>query len=432
MTKRKNNEQVKIVLIGASTRPLIASCLAGGYVPVAFDFFADWDGKRLIQEAECAGASLTKIERYADLLDYDLASLGDAAILAGGAELRPELVAAVGRQLPLLGAGKNALAAIADPIQWLQVLKETGYRAPESRRVLSVGSEGDWLLKQYGSCGGSGVRAITWETERLTADGLRGACYYQQRIAGESFSAALVSRCQGEGGEDRTFLLGCTRQWLAGDFDVGRSGDHDGRAFAYHGSVGPVPICESVERQIDRIANVLGRQFSLAGVWGLDFILDADGQVWPVDLNPRITASAELFEAAIANSASGFHSVVDLHLSVCDSERGRGGKDFEILISERMVGQNNATCEAKRFLFFDGPGIFKMDQSKFKQLSRLYVRDFFQGSQVGVSIADIPEIGDQIAPGRPLMTMRSRAKTKAEAVVWLNDLLVNVRACLQD
>ena len=427
MTELNNNRPEKIVLIGASIRPLIASCLAGECVPVAFDFFADWDGQRLIREVGCAGASLTKIEGYADLLDYDLASLGDAAILAGGAELRPELVAAVGRQLPLLGTGENALATIADPIEWLHVLKEAGCRVPESRRNLPVGSEGDWLVKQRGSCGGSGVRVVA------DADGLLGGCYYQKRIAGESFSAVLVSHCQGEGGVERTFLLGCTRQWLAADFDGGRSKrDADWRAFAYRGSVGPIAVAESVKQQVGRIANELAREFSLAGVWGLDFVLDTDGQVWPVDLNPRITASAELFEAAIANSASGFHSVVDLHLSVCDSERGRGGKDFEILISELMVGQNNATCEAKRFLFFDGPGIFKMDQSKFKQLSRLYVRDFFQGSQVGVSIADIPEIGDQIAPGRPLMTMRSRAKTKAEAVVSLNDLLANVRACLQD
>ena len=121
MTEWKNNPRPKIVLIGASTRPLIASCLAGGCVPVAFDFFADWDGQRLIEGAGGTGASLTKIDRYADLLDRDLASLGDAAILAGGAELRPELVVAVGGQLPLLGAGENALAAIADPVQWLQV-----------------------------------------------------------------------------------------------------------------------------------------------------------------------------------------------------------------------------------------------------------------------------------------------------------------------
>ena len=428
MTELKNNGLKKIVLIGASTRPLIASCLAGGCVPVAFDFFADWDGQQLVQEAGCAGASLTKVERYADLVEYDWASLGDAAILAGGAELRPELVAAVGGQLPLLGAGEDTLTAIADPIRWLQVLKEARCRVPESRRDLPVGREGDWLVKQRGSCGGSGVRAVGSEIENSDAD-----CYYQKKIAGESFSAVLVSRRQGEGDVERTILLGCTRQWLAADFDDGRSkGDQDWRAFAYRGSVGPIAISETVKKQVGRIANVLAREFSLAGGWGMDFILDAEGQVWPVDLNPRITASAELFETSIANSSCGFCSVVDLHLSACEYACGRSIKDFETLAGEGIVGQGKRCYEAKRFLFFDGPEVFEMDQAKFQLLSRLCVRDFFQARQAGVSIADVPAVGDRIAPGRPLMTIRSRAKTEAEAVVLLDELLVDVHGCLQD
>ena len=428
MTELNNNRPEKIVLIGASIRPLIASCLAGECVPVAFDFFADWDGQRLIREVGCAGASLAKIEGYADLLDYDLASLGDAAILAGGAELRPELVAAVGRQLPLLGTGENALTAIADPIRWLQVLKEAGCRVPESRRDLPVGSEGDWLVKQCGSCGGSGVREVGSEIENSGAD-----CYYQKKIAGESFSAVLISRRQGEGGVERTILLGCTRQWLAADFDDGRSKrGQDWRAFAYHGSVGPIAISETVKQQVGRIANELAQKFSLAGMWGLDFILDVEGQVWPVDLNPRITASAELFETSIANSSCGFCSVVDLHLSACEYACGRSIKDFETLAGEGIVGQGKRCYEAKRFLFFDGPEVFEMDQAKFQLLSRLCVRDFFQARQAGVSIADVPAVGDRIAPGRPLMTIRSRAHTEAAALALLDQLVVNVRGCLQD
>ena len=299
---------------------------------------------------------------------------------------------------------------------------------PESRRDLLVETEGDWLVKQRGSCGGGGVRAVGDEIESSGAD-----CYFQQRIAGESFSAVLVSRRQGEGGVERTVLLGCTRQWLAADFDDGRSKGRQGwRAFAYRGSVGPIAVAELVKHQIGQIANVLGREFSLAGVWGMDFILDADGQVWPVDLNPRITASAELFESAIANSSCGYCSVVDLHLSACDSGRVWGVKDFETLAGERIVGQGKESCEAKRILFFDGPGIFEMDPSKFQLLSRLYERDFFQGRSAGVSIADVPAVGDRIAPGRPLMTMRSRAHTEAAALVLLDQLLVDVRGCLQD
>lgn len=417
-----NGEPKKIVLIGASARPLIASCLRAGCVPVAFDFFADWDARRLVESADCVGASLTKIDGYGDLIGREMAGLGDAAILAGGAELRAELVVAVGRQLPLLGARAGALAAVADPIEWLQVLCDAGVRVPESVRELPADSRGDWLVKQRGACGGSGVRAIERQSEAV----LLGDCYYQKRICGESLSAVFVSRGLSNDSAGGTFSLGCTRQWLAGDF-----GDRV-RPFTYRGSVGPIVVGESVNQQLDRIANVLADAFSLVGVWGGDFVLDADGQVWLVDLNPRITASAELFETAVASSGSGFRSVVDLHWSACDSERGARAEEFAKLAKERSVGCGIEICEAKRIVFFDGPGVWEIDQASFKRLSRLYVADFFQSNQVGVSIADIPQVGDRIEAGRPLLTVRSRAKTEAAAVALLEELLVVVKACWRE
>ena len=127
---------LKVVLIGASVRPLIASCLRAGYVPVAFDFFADWDGQQLLLQSGYANASLTKIERYEDLLELDFAKLGDVAILAGGAELQPELVTAVGEQLPLSGPSVQSLATISDPLQWLsRVKKRRLSRTRNSKRL---------------------------------------------------------------------------------------------------------------------------------------------------------------------------------------------------------------------------------------------------------------------------------------------------------
>ena len=128
---------LKVVVIGASVRPLIASCLRAACVPVAFDFFADWDGQQLIHDSDHVDASLTKIERYEDLLELDFKKLGDVAILAGGAELRSDLVKAVSEQLPLLGPNAKSLTRIHDSMQWLSVLKEADccWRARDSKRV---------------------------------------------------------------------------------------------------------------------------------------------------------------------------------------------------------------------------------------------------------------------------------------------------------
>ena len=452
----------RIVLIGASVRPLIASCLSAGCVPIAFDFFADWDGQRLIRESQYANASLTKIHRYEDLLEVDFAKLGDAVILTGGAELRPGLVKAVSGQLSLFGPNAESLAAIADPINWLEVLRESGCRVPESRRELPKNTSAEWLVKQSGTCGGSGVRLLdsSFANQKVPTDA--GGSYFQQRIPGQSWGTVLVSRRRPEDNISATFSLGCTRQWLAGEVNVeskricgsgshqtsGRSPDVPSiltnpavskslapqppctRPFAYRGSVGPLPVSKTVQLQIDQISSSLGRTYSMQGVWGMDFVLDSDDKVWPVDFNPRITASAELFETLIARSGSKFRSILDLHMSACRSTGANNVGDFEKLADDLALSSMAESCEAKRVVFFSGSDAIEINKAKWDRLSSLQVPKFFESDQTGTSVADLPRLGDFIEVGRPLLTLRSRSKTEAAAAALLSELFDAVKACV--
>ena len=420
--------RLRILMIGASVRPLIASCLRSGSVPVAFDFFADQDGQQLIQESGYANASLTKIDRYENLLKSDFAKLGDVAILAGGAELQPKLVEMVSEQLPILGPSAESLMTIVDPMQWLQVLKEAGCRVPESLCKLPAAPKvNDWLVKHSGTCGGSGVQVLGDEFENHNVKSSTTDSYFQKRIPGQAWSAVLVSRAQTKYQASETFSLGCTRQWLATDFAEGLKLT---RPFAYHGSVGPLPIPKSAQLEINLVANLLAQRFSMRGVWGMDFLLDDDGQVWPVDLNPRITASAELFESAVARSRSKFRSVLDLHLSACCPTGAGDGEEFEKLANDRAVSLGVEDCETKRIVFFAGPDVVEIDAAIYDQLSYYYQPNFFQSNHPGASIADVPKLGERIDAGRPLLTIRSRAKTEAAAMALLDKLFEAVQACV--
>ena len=453
----ESGEPTRIVIIGASVRPLIASCLSARCVPVAFDFFADWDGQQMIQASGCEHAILTKIDRYEDLLELDFSSLGDAVILSGGSELRSELVTVVSDCLPLLGPSARSLAAIADPLQWLQVLQDSGCRVPESRSELPTESladwlaesSTDWLAKQRGTCGGSGVRILEKELAVDNAELKTNDSYFQKRIAGQAWSVVLASRHQETSDGNTTFSLGYTQQWL-GSWSRQTSGRgpevpqvlanpaslksisallQDPRPFAYHGSIGPLTVSISVQKQVDRIAKVLAQKFSMQGVWGMDFVLDANGQVWPVDFNPRITASAELFESLFVGSKSKFRSVLDLHLAACQSMSVDDANAFEKLAADRATF-SGGLCEAKRIVFHLGPDPVKIDTEKWEQLSRYHVPNFFQGNQPGASIADVPRVGDQIETGRPLLTLRSRSKNEAAAIALLDDLFDAVQRCI--
>jgi predicted ATP-grasp superfamily ATP-dependent carboligase len=85
-----------------------------------------------------------------------------------------------------------------------------------------------------------------------------------------------------------TKLIGVTEQWV-GHPSLTNS------LFAYCGSIGPILLPEKTAFPIIKLGRAIAEQYQVEGVFGIDFLINADG-VFPVDVNPRITASAEVFE----------------------------------------------------------------------------------------------------------------------------------------
>ena len=67
--------------------------------------------------------------------------------------------------------------------------------------------------------------------------------------------------------------------------------------FRYAGNIGPAEISDAVRDNLHRIGSAIGHGCGLLGLFGVDFIL-ADGRPWLVEVNPRYTASIEVFELA--------------------------------------------------------------------------------------------------------------------------------------
>ena len=117
--------------------------------------------------------------------------------------------------------------------------------------------------------------------------------YYQQFIPGESCSAAYLAAGR------RALLLGVTRQL------IGTRWLHS-HGFRYAGSIGPWPVSPAVHRQFIEIGTALATDFDLAGLFGVDAVL-ADDVVWPVEVNPRYSASLEVLERSRGTSFVGLH-----------------------------------------------------------------------------------------------------------------------------
>jgi predicted ATP-grasp superfamily ATP-dependent carboligase len=168
--------------------------------------------------------------------------------------------------------------------------------------------------------------------------------------------------------------LGLSRQ-LVGDGRLGVGG------FRYCGSLlatPALPLFPNQEELLDRaaaLAAVVTREFGLVGLNGVDFIA-SNGVPYPVEVNPRYSASMELVERA------GGMSLFEVHARACD-----GLLPLPLPLGSRVHG--------KAIVF-----------------ARHDVRLGNTQSWVGqASLADVPHPGEKIRRGHPICTVFAEAQS---------------------
>ncbi|HXT57748.1 MAG TPA: ATP-grasp domain-containing protein [Pirellulales bacterium] len=273
-----------LVILGASARAAAHSARRAGFRAVCGDSFADVDLR--------AWCLVTAIEDYpAELEQVADAAPPGAWLYTGGLENYPDLVERIARARPLLGVGAAELRQVRNPYRVAEALGGGGLAFAECRAgPAGLPRDGSWLIKGRRSSGGSQVRI--WGIEEADRGGGSDS-YFQLRIRGDSQSAVYVAA----NGQAR--LLGVTEQLLA----VERPSEG---AFRYAGSLGPLPLTLDRQRQFERIGDVLAREFMLTGLFGVDCIV-AEETIWPVEVNPRYTASIEVLERASGLAAIAWH-----------------------------------------------------------------------------------------------------------------------------
>jgi predicted ATP-grasp superfamily ATP-dependent carboligase len=301
-------------------------------------------------------------------------------IYTGALENRPDLIAKIDR--PLWGNPPDVLHAVRSPERWTRCLLESGLPCPAiSTEPTDVGL---WLLKPRKSAGGFGIHAHDGQLFEARSH------FLQEWIDGQPCSAVFL----GTGGQ--VSLLGVTQQ-LIGTPWLNASGFH------YAGSIGPLPLDPTTEERWRRLGHVLGQAFSLQGLFGVDAIV-RDGVPWPVEINPRYTASVEILERGQGVSALAMHRdavTADIRSHTLTPGLSPGGR------GEQGVW-GKAILFARRTFDFpaDGPWLAALEPG------------------VGVDqveFADIPHAGEIIDQGRPVLTLFASAPTVAECAVKLQE-----------
>ena len=333
----------RLIVLGASARAAAHSAARAGLEPYAIDLFADRDLVAL--------CPTVRIERYPAGFLPALAAAPDVPwMYTGGLENYPRLVEQLTRVRPLWGNRGDSLRAVRDPCRLARVLTGEGFRVPKLRSTGMERGGGKWLVKPRRGSGGLGVR---WANDDDFARPNKG-CVIQQYMEGECCSATYVAA----GG--RAVLLGATQQLVGRDWDIEPP-------FVYVGSLAPLALSTSEYQRLARLGEVLASRFGLVGLVGVDFVR-AEGEIWPLEVNPRYTASVEVLERVTGRS------LVADHMAACADAA---------LPDEAIHG--NGGCAGKAVVYARRPCIWR--------------------ESVMPDAADVPNDGQTFEPGQPLVSL---------------------------
>lgn len=365
----------EFIVIGASVRALAFSALRAGFMPYAIDLFADRD--------LAAVCDVVRIHRYpSEIATAMIARPAVPWIYTGGLENYPALIARLAKLRPLVGTSAAAVRAAREPVRFGEAVREAGLIFPE---IGHDWIDGQWLVKRKNASGGLGVRFAMRSARRLQ----RGA-YLQRYVEGEPVSAVFVAAgCE-------VVLLGVTRQLLGRDFALRTP-------FVYAGNIGPLSISNSEKTQLRRLGGVLTNRFHLAGLFNVDLIRNKEG-LWPLEVNPRYSASVEILERGLDVKA------LKMHVDACETgSLPTAPKDFAKMYGKAVVYSERA--------------------GNVPQSLELVARERNDG-QIWPEIADLPQTGEALKSGQPVVTVFANGASVEQIQEKLRRQVANIQKML--
>jgi uncharacterized protein len=361
----------RVLIAGVSTRALAESAARAGYRVLAVDGFADLD------LAACADAAI-RVRDAAGRFQARLAAraarelTSPAVCYVASFENHPRAVRVLAGDRALWGNSPAVLARVRNPERLARALRHEGYPAPQVRATRPTRASGTrWLVKPRASGGGHGI--VAWRPGSGARTPPRA--YFQERIAG--VPGSIVFAADGR----RAVALGLSRL-LVGERAFGAGG------FRYCGNI----LAGADDPQFARegallawgvaLAATLTRMFGLVGVNGIDFVARS-GRPYPVEVNPRYTASMELVERAYGLS------IFDVHARACAGE----------LPAFELFKARAADTEAV------GKAVVYARHDATLGDTRRWLRDD--------TVRDIPAPGEHIMRGHPICTVFARARDAA-------------------
>ena len=367
----RKDDNATLILIGASVRALAFSCIRAGYTPWCIDLFADEDLAK-----NCPTTRITK--SFPNEISDLIKNAPVAPILyTGGLENHSALLQSLCAERTVLGITGNTLSNLRNTPGFYNLLKSKQINTPAIiTSTKDLNHETSYLCKPKNRSGGLGIKPFDPSKQSIVDD---ANFYIQEFIKGESHSAIF---CFTESGFE---LLGTTIQ---------SSGTQSLHAddFLYSGNMGPVKPCNSELTELQTIGEIISNNYHPLGLLGMDYILN-DSKVYPLEINPRYTASMEILELALGQNFITKHmqafGIKPIYENPAPSETALIGKAIYYAPHDVLIPK-----EAPWLSIEANPRFFS-------------------------PFADIPKIGSAIQKGSPVVTIFAKADSLTEVKVQL-------------
>ncbi|WP_417731015.1 ATP-grasp domain-containing protein [Rosistilla oblonga] len=333
-----------IVLVGATARAAAQSARRSGLRVAAIDLFGDRD----LREA-CDRWSPLRSDR--SLTEQLAGESVDAVVPLGGLESRLQELDALRKTHRLFGATAQQIRQLNDPA-WLDRAAEVADLARPPRCSHKPSPTSGWLFKRAFSTGGLGV----FPASQMPA-GSDPSAWFECQIPGRSFGVNFLAS------RDRVDSIGVAASL--------RSRQRP-KPFQYEGSIGLLTLPDSLQQRVQRLAEYIVQETQLRGLFGIDVIVDPAKRIWLLELNPRWTASMELFDR-------GSTSLLQRHIAACKEEKVTAIEKSKTLIGKRVLYADHAIRFAYQPLRDELPD--------------------------AIEIADIPADSSEILAGDPVCTL---------------------------
>jgi predicted ATP-grasp superfamily ATP-dependent carboligase len=289
-------ERQTLLIMGNSGRAMAESAVRSGYQVTVLDGFCDQDTLAI---AECWPISQEfqqlDLDIFVDEIVSNAPKQACGLVYGAGLEASTELLNRLKNHFPLFGNDPSVLELLRKPRRFFSLLKRLEIPYPEVSFTPPYAAAGkNWLIKRAGSCGGQGVAYFNPQHSAADLN-----CYYQRCISGQTMSVLFIA----DGKRQRT--IGYNR--------LGMSATNAPAPFLYSGAIGQVSFSSTQRQRLDDIVERLVSALALRGVNSLDFVLK-DDEIFAIDLNPRPTATLDLYEHLLKDGW------IKHHIRACQGE----------------------------------------------------------------------------------------------------------------